>query len=285
MDIVPPELLVPPSPQERRRLDRGLCAELLDPLLRRLARQEALCRRILGRLARPFLRRRAHQHLGFVRIDDYARERLGMSGRELQDLARVVERLDVLPAVARAFGNGTLSWSHLRLLVAVATAETEASWLARARADTVRGLSAAVASARGGPPDPDEDTVDGETPGRFHLRCPRRVRRLWRHAAELASRMSGARLPAWRAAEAIAAEGLASEAADAVPEAAQTSDPAPRARPALPPAAWEATAEALLDDVEHLLFDADSIDPFRLDARLRAAVRALQRIDFQTGRL
>src|SRR5207245_11694122 len=34
-----------------------------------------------------------------------------------------------------------------------------------------------------------------------------------------------------------------------------------------------------------LLFDADCVNPFQLDARLRAAVRALQRIDFQTGRL
>ena len=31
--------------------------------------------------------------------------------------------------------------------------------------------------------------------------------------------------------------------------------------------------------------DADTLDPFRLDRRLRAAVRALQRIDIQTGRL
>src|SRR5439155_544000 len=115
----PSELLVPPSPQERRHLDRSLCAELLDPLLRRLARQEALCRRVLGRLARAFLQRRAHQRLGFARLDDYARERLGLSGRELQDLARVVERLDALSAVARAFGDGALSWSHLRLLVGV----------------------------------------------------------------------------------------------------------------------------------------------------------------------
>ena len=88
MDIVSSELLAPPLAQERRRLDRSLCAELLDPLLRRLARQEALCRRVLGRLARVFLHRRAHQHLGFVRIDDYARERLGMSGRDHHVLYR-----------------------------------------------------------------------------------------------------------------------------------------------------------------------------------------------------
>src|SRR5438477_12894077 len=111
MDIVASELLVPPSPQERRRLDRGLCAELVDPLLRRLVRQEALCRRVLGRLARPFLRRRGHVQLGFVRIDDYARERLGISGRELQDLGHVVERIADLPAIDRAFTDGTLAWS------------------------------------------------------------------------------------------------------------------------------------------------------------------------------
>src|SRR2546426_1611071 len=226
MDIVPSELLAPPSPQERRRLDRSLCAELLDPLLRRLARQEALCRRVLGRLARAFLVRRSQQRLGFVRLDDYARERLGLSGRELQDLGRVAERLRVLPTIARAFAEGALSWSHLRLLVPAATPETEAAWLARAQAETVRGLDAAIASARGASPDPDEDAVEGEPRSRFRLRCPRRVRRLWRHAAELASRMSGARLPAWRAAEAIAAEGLASDAADAVAD----SEPAAAAR-------------------------------------------------------
>jgi hypothetical protein len=282
VDVVPPELLVPPSPRERRRLDRDLCAELLDGLLRRLGRQEALCRRVLGRLALPFILRRAHQRLGFARLDDYARERLGLSGRELQELARVTKRLADLPAVGEAFADGTLSWSHVRLLASVATPDTEAAWLARARTETVRGLDAAVASARGHPPDPDEDAIDGESRARLRLRCPRRVRRLWRHATELASRMSGTRLPAWRAAEAIAAEGLASAAADTVPD-----EPASNGSRIAPECAlvWEAVAEALPDDVEKLAFHADYIDGFQLDVRLRRAVRALQRIDFQTGRL
>src|SRR5207249_3310880 len=88
--------------------------------------------------------------------------------------------------------------SHLRRLVAAATPETEAAWLARAQAETVRGLDAALASACGTPPDPDEAAIDGEPRTRFHLRCPRRVRRLWPHAAALPRRMSGAaadRLP------------------------------------------------------------------------------------------
>src|SRR5207253_7254731 len=154
-DVVPPELLEIPSAQERRRLDRDLCAQLLDRLLRRLARQEALCRRVLGRLAQHFLSKRAHQRLGFVRLDDFARERLGLSGRELQELARVAQRLEALPALARTFAEGALSWSHLRLLVSVATPDTEAAWLARARDESVRALEAAIAAARGVPPDPD----------------------------------------------------------------------------------------------------------------------------------
>src|SRR5947199_7771022 len=266
-DVVPPELLEIPSPHERRRLDRDLCAGLLDRLLRRLARQEALCRRVLGHLARHFLAKRAYQRLGFVRLDDFARERLGLSGRELQELAHVAQRLEALPALARAFAEGALSWSHCGLLVAVATPDTEAAWLARARGESVRALEAAIAATRGVPPDPDERAVDGEAPGRFHLRCPRRVRRLWRHATELASRMSGARLPAWRAAEAIAAEGLASDEADTtdeISESAPSRDRESHACPAVPAGAWEAIAEALPDDGERLLFNADFVNPFDL---------------------
>src|SRR3989442_6129159 len=113
MDVVPSELLAPPSPQERRRLDRSLCAELLDPLLRRLARQEAHFRRVLGRLARAFLLRRAHQRLAFVRLDDYARERLSLSGLQPQDLGPGANRINVLPNLAPGFADGTLSSSHL----------------------------------------------------------------------------------------------------------------------------------------------------------------------------
>ncbi len=94
--------------------------------------------------------------------------------------------------------------------------------------------------------------------------------------------MSGTRLPAWRAAEAVAAEGSASEAADvllepAVAHACQTPPPG------VP--SWEAIAESIPEDVEKLTFHAEYVDSFQLDARLRAAVPALQRIDFQTGRL
>ena len=82
-DIVPSAPLVPPAAEERRRLGRGASARLLDGYLRRLARQEARGRRVLGTLARHFLRWRGQHALGFARLGDFARERLGLSAREL----------------------------------------------------------------------------------------------------------------------------------------------------------------------------------------------------------
>jgi hypothetical protein len=110
------------------------------------------------------------------------------------------------------------------------------------------------------------------------------VRRAWHDVTELASRLAGARLPVWRAAEAVAAEGLSGADAPCIPE------PAAPGRPTVPPpareaVAWEALAEAIPDDVEALASHPESLNPRRLDARLRLAVRALQRVDFQVGRM
>src|SRR5437016_1930558 len=82
-EIVPPEILARPDRDELRRLDRADAALVVDGYLRRLTSQEARARRIFGTLASAFLRRRAHHVLGFVRVDDYTRERLGLSSREL----------------------------------------------------------------------------------------------------------------------------------------------------------------------------------------------------------
>src|SRR5262249_47681822 len=94
---VPPELLAPPDGHSRG-FSHDDTALVLDAWLRRLASQESRCRQVLGRLARAFLRRAGPHGLGFSRLDDYARERLGLSGREVQSLATVVARLDERPA-------------------------------------------------------------------------------------------------------------------------------------------------------------------------------------------
>src|SRR5437879_6375391 len=163
MDVVPAEVLA--DTVDRGTVDRDLCALQLDGYLRRLARQEAMCRRVLGRLARTFLAGRYHNRLGFARLGDWTRERLGLSARQVQDLARVAERLESLPAIAAAFAAAALSWTQTRLLATAATPDSEGEWLALARDRTVRALEALVARA---PADPDE-----RHRLRFSLRCPR----------------------------------------------------------------------------------------------------------------
>src|SRR5438094_3651521 len=141
-DIVPADVL---ALDAGRGLRAAECATLLDGYLRRLARQEARARRVLGTLARGFLRRRHHHDLGFARLRDYTRERLGLSARELQTLAHVVEGLARLPAIGDAFDSGGITWSQARCLVALATPEDAPFWLLVARIHTVRALEASVA--------------------------------------------------------------------------------------------------------------------------------------------
>src|SRR5438046_832366 len=145
-DIVPSDVL---ALEAARGLRAGDCSLMLDGYLRRLVRQEARARRVLGTLARAFLRRRHHHDLGFARLRDYTRERLGLSARELQTLAHVVRGMARLPAIGDAFDSGEITWSQARCLVALATPEDAPFWLIVARIPTVRALEANVARRAG----------------------------------------------------------------------------------------------------------------------------------------
>src|SRR5438445_7118949 len=271
MDVVPAEVLA--DTVDRRTVDRDLCAVQLDGYLRRLARQEAVCRRVLGRLARTFLAGRYHNRLGFARLGDWTRERLGLSARQVQDLARVAERLESLPAIAAAFAAGALSWTQTRLLATAATADSEREWLALARDGTVRALEALVVRP---PPDPDE-----RHRLRFSVRCPRRVRARWRQAVELARRMAGSELTLAQAAEVIAAEGLS--AAPAPVDDRMPPEPLPEPVETPPDLGWFRVDVPIPEDVEKRLQLGPGGDPFTVDERLRTARRAMQRIDWQMG--
>ncbi len=184
------------------------------------ARTEAAARRELGSVAHVMLRRRAYRSLGFVRLKDYARERLGVSGRSLQEAAWLATRLDKLPSVGTAFDRSDISWTQAHAICTVASPADERHWLDLAARYSVEELKRLVRTARaanGASPDcdpnsdadadPDENAIDGEPALRLRLACPARVRGLWRWAVELASRAAGEPLSDWRAAEIIAAEG------------------------------------------------------------------------------
>ena len=143
MGLVPSTLLIPPE-AHGRGFSPDEAALVLDGYLRRVASQNTRCRAVLGRLARRFLARRGHHELGFARLSDYGRERLGLSAREIQTLAAVSAGLEHLPGIRSAFERSELSWSQVRLLVGVATPDSETEWLELARGRTVRALAALI---------------------------------------------------------------------------------------------------------------------------------------------
>ena len=322
----PPTYTHADAERERALLtERARFARHIDIELRVACRMEAASRHELGIVAREVLRRRAYRRIGFVRLSDYARERVGLAARTLQDAAWVANRLDTLPRVADAFDRSDLSWAQVRAICTVARPRDQDEWLARARDSTVDELERAVAAARrnaadaadsdardadaadsdardadGGhtdsadrnstigdrcEPDDDDGTIDGEPAVRWRIACPARVRALWRRARELASRMAGGQLPAWRAAEIIAAEAFSGRPADAsfVERALLASmrlggrarKSAAVATPAAPAPAAAAPAN-----------DADAAaDAFALDARLVAAARAIRTSEPRIGEL
>src|SRR5258705_10145184 len=126
---------------ERARMtERRRVATQVDLELRVACGMEAAARRELGDAARGLLRRRAYRRLGFVRLSDYARERLGVSARAVQMAAWVATRLDALPAVSTAFDRSDISWTHARARCAVASPENEGHWLAAAKQSSVEDL-------------------------------------------------------------------------------------------------------------------------------------------------
>jgi hypothetical protein len=262
-------LLEPAARSDFPGIDRDEAALVLDGYLVGLSRQEAARRLRLGELAGAFLRRRTYHWLGFARLNDYSTERLGISGREVQSLAQVWQKVSEIEALADAYREGRLNWTKLRLLSTVVSPNSAERWIDAARRHTSRELAAMVARGRydddgglgemasppgdaeraadrdtsdagaggeqapdpsdssassdpgysadrSGPSDPSDttgsvdlfDLLEGEPRARLRIRCPARVRSLWRTVFELASRSAGSVLAQWQALELVAAEAM-----------------------------------------------------------------------------
>jgi hypothetical protein len=156
------------EPERGLESERTGFATQLDRQLRLACRGEAAVRRELGCAARAFLSRQAYRPLGFVRLGDYARERLGVSARTLQHAAWLATRLDALPAISRAYDRSELSWAQARALCSVAAPADEERWLGLTRGATVETLERLAAQARwpdGVPEDSRQEGVPQDGPG------------------------------------------------------------------------------------------------------------------------
>jgi hypothetical protein len=268
-------------------------AGALDARLAELARQGAPLRRALARIAGAFVERRAWEPLGFTRLADYARERPGLSARELYDLARVDAALAKLPAIAAALASGRLGWTKARLLCRVATPEDEGLWLAGARrlsaaalAREVRGVD--VGSLEAGAQDPlDEEPGEREV---LRMRTPRRVMSKWGHLKRTLQRVVGGWLPAEACVELVAAEVLSAirlevDPAAPLPVARQVHSDVADAEPIADPGLAAVAPASASPFVGALVAGLEDADARELDARLRRAAALEQGLLARIGPL
>ena len=267
------------------------------------ARSRGALRAALARVAARAVERRIWEPLGYVRLADYAREWLGVSGREVQDLAIAGTRLERLPAVEAALRRGEIPWSKARLVARVATAEDEGAWLALARRRTASALekqtrAVDTGSLEGGPSAPGVFEIDPNGPGRgVRIACTRRASAKWWRVRELARRTAGHSLSNTECSELLAAEVLS-----AIPleEGAGAEDGDGGATGG---ASWAAVHRADAGEDEPVegegdaesapafeipcvpLNGLDDAGPRELHARLRELRRREQRLDAEIGAL
>ena len=264
----------------------------LEDRLVELARRGGPTRRVLAALAGRLVEMAGFERLGYARLSDYARERLGLSARTLQDLARVDAKLAGLPELERALVEGALSWSRVRLLARFATARDEAFWIDYARCRSVRVLERELRAVGRGQTGSVETN---EASGTATLTVAPRVAFKWRRTCRDAARVAGETTPDGTVLEWVTAEVLAGlpvralDATFAVPGVAMTEIEAESGEPAAEPAnvcGPQGVPEAPPPVAGHaelpvfaaaLVRDLDELDAFELDARLRRAVRLEQR--------
>jgi hypothetical protein len=121
-----------------------------------LARRRAELDGLEGPALLGALRADVHRHLGLGSFAEYVERLFGYSRRTLEDKLRTAEALEGLPAMARSLREGTLSWSAVRELARVATAETELEWLGAARGRSVHEVERLVSGRRRGARPGDE---------------------------------------------------------------------------------------------------------------------------------
>ena len=294
-------------------------ARLLDQHLRRLSRLRNPVEWRVARMLERLDRGSGYLDLGFARLSDYARERLGLTARRVQTLLGLARRLGPLPRVAAAYESGVLSQSQAALVARVATAADQDRWVMRAKSLTVRRLTHEVLEAlpergRGvraevaGLPDDGATAIvcDEEDAGEnVGWTGPARLRPLWDEALELARRSGGADEPVHGCVEFIAADflagapdrprvlaaGLAAEPAEgkrtvldgAEPDGTDLFEAIRGAIEAEAPSGSEADRrEASLPDA---VIEGLNDTPRLLDLRLRKLVALRQKLAWHQGRL
>jgi hypothetical protein len=127
---------------------------------------------------------------GFVSLYEYMERVLGYGPHTARERMRVARALATLPEISVALARGGLSYSAVRELTRVATAETEAAWLAASEGLVANQIESLVATHR--PGDRPDDPADPELRTRIvRLALPPEVYALWRQARMVVAEARG----------------------------------------------------------------------------------------------
>jgi len=94
----------------------------------------------IGRLLRLLADHRLYRLLGHASLERYVRARLGLGQRKAWALLKIERGACRAPGFAEAYAAGRLSWLQALTLLPVVDRQTEAAWLERAEAVTLRRL-------------------------------------------------------------------------------------------------------------------------------------------------
>src|SRR6201999_807950 len=132
----------------------------IDGELRAIAKRQRALDAEEAMLLCTVVRREIWRELGRASLLEYLEEVLGYGPKAAKEPVRIALALDELPVLAEALATGEQSYSAIRELTRVATAQTQQEWCDAARGKNVRQIEEMVSCRpRGGrpsdPPVPD----------------------------------------------------------------------------------------------------------------------------------
>jgi hypothetical protein len=134
-----------------------------------------------------------HCLCGFATMYEYLERKLGYGPHAARERMRVARTLARLPEITAALARGELSYSAVRELTRVATAETEASWLAAAEGKAVNQIERLVTGHQPGD-EPEDPTHPDLRPRVVRIELPPEVYALWRQARSVIATERGAEI-------------------------------------------------------------------------------------------
>jgi hypothetical protein len=135
-------------------------------------------------------RRKIWRELGHATIIEYIDDVYGYGPKVAYDRLRVARALDALPELRESLANGEASYSALREITRVVTAETQRQWLDSVRGRSSREIEELVQTHRKGelPTDPPTPNL---APVKFQIEVSRATHAMLRHARNVLAKERG----------------------------------------------------------------------------------------------